>query len=286
MGTWGLNILDTDTSNGVYQDFMEMYAIDTPIKEINKSIFEENQCSIHDKYDCNNFWFGLALAQWETMTLEDSVYNKVEEIITSGNDLKIWEELDASSADLKRRKKELNKFLVKISKVRKRPIAKKSIKIEPIFKKGDCLVFKLNNGNYGGCVILESVNDLNDQFGYGKNLVAVTRMNSTELPTENCFFKQEILKINYCETTVENARLKIIWYTPDLFKKNYRHLFTKVGQISVERKYCYSDNEFWGGAGWHMIKEYTDKQFEHEKLGTEKPYHSHTIKSAIEKKIE
>ena len=99
---------------------------------------------------------------------------KVSSIVKSGQDLKLWEELNGNANDLKKRKKVLDDFLEKISspneKIKKR---KKIIIRQPIFKKGDCLTFQLQNGNYGGVLVLEAEHGTE----LGLNMLAVTTLN-------------------------------------------------------------------------------------------------------------
>ena len=56
MGAWGTKILDNDTANGIYSEFMELYADELPIEEIIATIIDSNQSDIEDYYEKNNFW--------------------------------------------------------------------------------------------------------------------------------------------------------------------------------------------------------------------------------------
>lgn len=69
----------------------------------------------------NNSLFGLALAQWETKSLDPTVYKQVKEIIETDNDLEVWKGLGADNKSIEKRKKELDKFLTQISTERQKP---------------------------------------------------------------------------------------------------------------------------------------------------------------------
>src|SRR5690606_16119900 len=123
--------------------------------EITKRLIDENQETINIEEDAPNFWFAIANAQWECKALDKEVFLKVEHIINSGEDIRIWKELDASPADLKTRDKVLNKFLSKLQTEKDKPRKRTKKKLyNSIFKKGDSLVYKMDNGNYGGAYVL------------------------------------------------------------------------------------------------------------------------------------
>ena len=189
----------------------------------------------------------MALAQWETMSLDKETLLKVESIVTSCDDLKIWKELDADERTLERRSKQLLSFIEKLNSKRKRAKLRSSIKIKPVFKKGACLTFKLSNGNYGGCVVLEA--DETKGFEYGRNLVAVTRINSASEPTLNDFNKSEVLIENYNPKTLEHARKQIVWFLPDFYKSRYSNIYWIVGELKIDTTFSVNDREFFSSAG-------------------------------------
>ena len=103
MGTWNTSIKGNDASSDIYLDFFDSYNDGKSPEEISKKLFADYQEVLDNPQDCNNFWFALALAQWETKSLDEKVYKKVKEIIESGKDLKVWEELGADKKDIKKR---------------------------------------------------------------------------------------------------------------------------------------------------------------------------------------
>lgn len=210
MGTWGTGIKSNDTSGEIYDEFFKLYNDGKSVKEISEKLITENRELIEDKYDSNNFWFALALCQWECKQLETSLFEKVKEIIESKTDLVIWKELDATDADIKEREIELNKFQTKLQTERK--VAKKIIKTKyynSIFIKGDCFIFKMTDGNYGGAFVL--TDEQNTEIG--ANFIALTDISKTEKP------KIEDFK----EAKVYIRR-----------EKDVNHFFAKFGKIKIE----------------------------------------------------
>lgn len=105
MGTWGVGIKSNDTSADIYDDFFNLYNDGKSVKEISEKIINKHKNLIDNKYASNDFWFTLALCQWECKQLDSSLFEKVKDIIESKNDLLIWKELDATDSDIKKRKK-------------------------------------------------------------------------------------------------------------------------------------------------------------------------------------
>lgn len=267
MGIWNTSIKGNDASSDIYSDFFDSYNDGKSPEEISKKLLTDYQEVLDNPQDCNNFWFALALAQWETKSLDEKVYKKVKEIIESGKDLKVWEELGADKKDIKKRKDVLDKFLVTIQTEKEKARLPKKIKAkDPIFKTGDCLTFKLKNGNFGGALVIGS--DFESKYGY--NLVASTRINQKEKPNLNDFEKADVLIVNYAKW--DNYE-RVSWYLPKYFKKEYIDLFEIVGNIKVDKAYkvneMYDFKVMYSG-DWINIIEDIDRQFEHE-LTNKKP---------------
>jgi hypothetical protein len=261
MGTWNTSIKGNDASSDIYSDFFDLYNDGKNPEEISKKIFVDYQEVIDNPHDCNNFWFALALAQWETKSLDKEVYKKVKEIIESGSDLKVWEELGSGTKDIRKRKEVLDNFLVKIQTEKDKARLPKKIKVkEPIFKTGDCLTFKLKNGNYGGAVVIGS--DFESNYGY--NLIASTRINQKNKPSLTDFEKAEVLIANYANWDNDE---RFTWFLPKYFKKEYFDLFLMVGNIKIDKAYKVNlmyDFKVMYSSNWLNIIEDIDRQFEYE----------------------
>jgi hypothetical protein len=216
-----------------------MYNSGLDVAEITENILSTNVELQSDYEDKHSFWFALAKAQWECGALDVNVYEKVKSIIQSGDDLKLWIELNGTSQDAEKRKKVLEDFLEKISlpaaKIKKR---KKLVIRTPVFQKGDCLVFKLVNDNYGGALVLEAEQDTE----LGMNMLAVTTMNQSTQPAiedfENAYIlteRQEVFPGTYGESEC------VIWCYAQFYKKAQTK-FHVIGQIKVSKQYNSKDH--------------------------------------------
>lgn len=280
MGAWGNGVMDNDTSSNIYEDFMELFNEGQDPNIVSEKLLHENQELIENPDDCNNFWFALAFAQWETKSLNSVVFDKVKDIIESENDLTVWRELDADEADIKKRKIVLQKFLEKLQSERKRPKARQKSKVviaSPIFPKGTCLTFKLDNGNFGGAIVLEGHE--NAKFG-GNNYIATTRINQSIKPTINDIEKSELLINNFFPSS--DPRGEIMWYSSDSYNE-YDGLFEIIGHLKVNKKYHYGGIGTRETAGWEYIKINVDRQIEFEKTN-QKPANILLVKDYIKKK--
>ena len=121
MGTWNTKINGNDTFQDIYQNFFDLYNQGQNPTDISKQIQDDFAEMFIDYDDKNNSLFGLALAQWETKSLDPTVYKQVKEIIETDNDLEVWKGLGADNKTIEKRKRELDKFLTQISTEREKP---------------------------------------------------------------------------------------------------------------------------------------------------------------------
>jgi len=282
MGAWGTAIKDNDAFADVYDEFFDLYNKGGEPETISKEIVDNNWEILEIEEEKHNLWFALALAQWETKSLDTKVLSTVEEIVTSGADLKIWLDLGANEQDIKKRKVALDKFLEKLKSERPKAKARKRIKTKtPIFSNGDCLVFKMKNGNYGGAVVLAT--DTKPETAC--NLVATTRLNQKNKPLPTDFENAEVLICNFGQW---EDKADINWYFPDLYGKHYSDTYEIVGKIPVELIYEANNYEGKGylfkpswTAGWSMNND-AERQFESE-FTKAKPLKKITVKQLIKK---
>jgi len=115
MGNWSNRIDGNDTFQDIYRAFFDLYNQGKDPNEVSEQIQEDFAAMFEDYDDRNNSLFGLAFAQWETKSLDSSVYKKVKEIIETGADLEVWKGLGADVKTIKQRQTLLDKFLIKIS---------------------------------------------------------------------------------------------------------------------------------------------------------------------------
>jgi hypothetical protein len=105
MGAWGTGISSNDTYSDIYEEFIDLYNDGGSVTQITEHLINNNQETINLPEDATNFWFAIANAQWECKELDKYILQKVEEIVNTGEDLRIWKELEATESDLKAREK-------------------------------------------------------------------------------------------------------------------------------------------------------------------------------------
>lgn len=174
-------------------------------------------------------------------------------------------------------KKKLEDFLFKISTEKSKPKTRKKQKFPPpIFLTGDCLTFQLQDGNYGGAVVL------GDDQTYGFNLVITTRINQPETPTQKDFENSEVLFKTFASWKDEP---EVTWLMPYQYKKYADGLLTVIAKIQVYRKYDPNDRSFKAtySSMWLQIIEAANKQFEHE-VTNRKSVKRLTVKELIRNK--
>jgi len=271
MGAWGTAISSNDTYADIYSEFFDLYNDGLDVKEISNNLISNNQETINDPEDSNNFWFALAKAQWECKQLDKDLLQRVKNIIETGADLEVWLQLDADEKDIKKRKTVLDKFLVGLQseKPKAKPRKKKIIR-QPIFEKGDCLTFILANGNYSGAVVIEAIKDTE----YGHNLICSTRINQPTKPTKKDFENAEVLFLNFANWgEVQHVK----WYH-SIHHKAIAHLIEIVDHLEVQLNYDNSTSKF-GYVGnfslWFI--EIANNQFESERT-KQRPIKRRTIK--------
>lgn len=259
MGAWGTGITSNDTYADVFGVFFDLYNDGVDVAEASAKLIKQNQETIGDPDDANNFWFALAKAQWECGQLDSDLLRRVSLMIESGSDIDVWRRLDASEGDIRKRAKVLAAFLEKLKSENAMPrIRKKKAIKQPPFEKGTCLAFKLSNGNYGGAVVIEAV----AMEGFGLNLVASTRLNQQTLPNAHDFSSAEVLLLNF--VTYQDEPM-INWKYSIRFRKD-KDLFIKIGKIDVSTSYDPNDSsKFSYGGLWSSIVEVASLQFESEK---------------------
>lgn len=234
MGSWGTGISSNDIFEDTKDEFFELYNEGHEPKDISKRLIGSNQEIVNDYEEANNFWFALALCQWECKSLEPKILERITQIIESGTDIKLWEELGTEKSELTKRKKVLEKFLEKLNSEKKNPKRrKKKIYRDSIFKKGDCLSVLLSNGLFGAAFVLES----EKQTEYGLNLIALCDYISDKAPKVEFFENANVLisKRQDSPDTYKDYPL-VSWYMAPHFKANEIDLRI-IGSIEVKKSY-------------------------------------------------
>lgn len=246
MGTWGTGISSNDVYEDISYEFFDLYNRGMDVSDITEHLIKENQELINSHEDQNNFWFTIAKSQWECKVLEPEIFNRVIIIVETGKDIELWKELDASQSDLSKRQNVLENFLQKLSVEKKTPKKRKVKKlIDAVFEKGDCLIFKLNDFNYGGAFVLEA--EKNTEFGL--NLICYLDINQKGKPSLNDFEKAQVIvtkKIEF-DFSLSDEKLKsfeekvtdnpeVCWHYASQYKKSEVFL-ELVGNLEVSITY-------------------------------------------------
>ncbi|WP_020526461.1 hypothetical protein [Flexithrix dorotheae] len=256
MGYWGTGISSNDTFEDIREDFFAFYNEGQEVKEITNHLINSNKEILEDNEEINNFWFALALCQWECKSLEAKLLNRVTEIITSGKDIELWKELGAKQSEITKRKKALTNFLIKLNSERKTPRKRKKIKlIDSIFEKGDCLGINLSNGHFGALYVLES----EEQTEYGFNLIAICDYFKKQPPNLDYFKYGNILISKYQEfpgTFKDDPLIK--WFMAVNFETSDID-FEKVGSIPTSKiftkDHIYNSYSHWTNIPDHIVRQ-------------------------------
>lgn len=257
MGAWGTGISSNDTYGDIYDQFIDLYNEGLSVSEITEKLIKENRETINIEEDATNFWFAIANGQWECKELDKNVLLKVETIIENGEDLRIWKELDASSADLKAREKALTKYLAKLQTEKDKPRKRTKKKLyNSIFKKGDCLTYKMDNGNYGGAFVLT------DEQGsqVGTNYIAITTIDKSSKPIIDDFKNAEVYIKRVNEISFKGTEMQHDWVDQPqiggfsaLLFKNHNVDIEIIGQLRIFKEYkIKTDRQI--GFGWVVLK--------------------------------
>lgn len=256
MGTWGTGISSNDTYADVYDEFADLYNEGFSVPVITSKLIAKNQETINTQQDSANFWFAIANAQWEYKELDPEILSKVKHIILSGEEIKNWHELGATSTDVKAREKALAKFLVKIqtNKANAKKRTKKKL-YDSLFEKGDCLTYIMNNGNYGGALVLT---DEKNTIA-GVNVIAFTTIDQPNKPILTDFTNSHIYIQRVKQISINKDKLVENWVdTPqigDMYALAYKDTIIKieiVGKLPIYKEYKNPTNSRIG-FGWIQL---------------------------------
>lgn len=117
MGSWGTGILQDDTAQDVYQDYLERVDAGKTHSGILASLRKSWAGAISDSDDGPSFWQAVACAQWECGALSRKVLAKNVKLVKAGAGLERWIESGLAT----KRRKVLRAFLRKLRKPNPRP---------------------------------------------------------------------------------------------------------------------------------------------------------------------
>lgn len=244
MATDGVKIIDGDLARDIYDQIMDLYDSDANIETIKKEVpFVKDDYGPDADFYHEIFVTVYALAFWEIGEMTDNILNEVKRVIDLKAGVKAWTEECNENAG-KKRQKELDKLLKKISepnpKIRKR---KKYKLIKNFyFQPDDVLAFELSDKNYRA-VLCAKVTQHRGQCTY--DLVATTykgKMKPTINDLKDCFIAGRKIGSGYDAKTTLSYQPNVdeIWrYAKQdnfFFGLSY-HLVTHKDIVSFKDKF-------------------------------------------------
>ena len=175
--------------------------------------------------------------------------------------MELWKEQEATDEDLKKRKKALEQFIKKISIEKETPKNRKQNKSAkpPLFNKGDCFIFKMSNGRYGGAVVLDEVYKGMTNYNY----IARTKINMEDKPNIDDFINAEIIVIPFQNgEEVEDIRT----YFPSELKGGLS-LIEVVGNLSI--RFRRNVGGTWGSCNYKEFVSFAESCLSHFQMGNE-----------------
>ena len=162
----GPKIIDSDLANDVYGEFMELYDSGKTIDDIKKQIEKNWKKEDLDEDEFEIFITTYALALWEIGGLSKEIRDEVKATIEKGVGVSMWKE-ENEEEYAEKRKKILEKFILKISEPKKK-IRSRIKKKEPkdfIFQPDDIVLHKQDDGTFIA-LFVASTYQFGSSFGY------------------------------------------------------------------------------------------------------------------------
>jgi hypothetical protein len=150
MATDGVEIIDGDLARDTYGKIMDLYDSGVEIDTIKREVpFVQEEYGPDTDFYHEIFVTTYALAFWEIGEITSHMLDEVKRVIAFGAGVRIWNQ-EAGEAEGKKRQKELDKLLTKISapnlKIRNRK--KHNIVKNLYFERDDVLALQLASGNF------------------------------------------------------------------------------------------------------------------------------------------
>ena len=110
-----MKVDENDAFSSVYQEFFEWFNSGANPAQASAFVLETLEENFEDEEESVPSWYGLALAQWETKSLDPQLLAKVVSFLESGADRKLMRDLGANPDQLAEREAHLRAFIDKIS---------------------------------------------------------------------------------------------------------------------------------------------------------------------------
>lgn len=254
MGQIGKDILDNDEAQDIHYLYFEKYNAGKTTSEI-ESCFKLNYSDYFAKEiieENSNFWFGHAMAQWETKALSPFVKNMVNKIVSQDIEAASWE------GNFLERKNHLKKFIKKIStekKTAKKPVKQRLFKAP--FLKGDVVTSPIDETKWGIMLCLANSEGLQKM---GKCLFAVTTIEKDSPGTMEDVISARINNESgdddFCS---EISCSDLSSLSAELGEYEELEKLIKIGTVNVERTF---NMEIYPSKGWGnpLESKYSDSE--------------------------
>jgi hypothetical protein len=250
----GTKIVDSDAAHDIYNEFIDLYDAGVDIVEIKKKC-EMWRNDVFDEVEFEIFITTYALALWETGNLTEEILYETQKTVASGASVKMWLE-ESGEGDAKKREKELEKFLQKISTQKSKPRKRKKYKqiTNFLFEIDDIVTFQLQDKSYRAAILLNI-------FQYrGKCIYQFTPTSyiQTEKPTESvikdCFLFVRKIGSGFDRKTIQKMQpgIEKFWASDTSFSIPFTIGFALDG---IEHKDLLNFKEKFEVAGKARIKD-------------------------------
>lgn len=230
MGAWGTGVLSDDTVRDVIADYINLFNRGNSAEAARQQILRSYGSSVSDPDEGPLVWIGIAKAQWDCGQLESEVLNKIRLVVRDDLGLDRWVEQGPKLLNL--RKLALRQFLAKLEIENPRPRKpRKAIKRKTIFESGDCVAYRMEDGDWGAILVLQTPRYSDDPYveTYGTNLAVVLRYKHASLPSLDIFQRREWLVLTHHSW----KRKTVVCNVSALRFRSVKDRFKVVGRVSL-----------------------------------------------------
>lgn len=218
-----MGITQSDEYCEIYERFIEEYDTGKPLLNIKMDILDEYLTEFDEKDGVlHDIYFAIGKAEWMCGGISPDIFEKISQIIKSGENITFYKELEATEHDLKLRQKNLDKFLNSLSTPRgktkkRRTPTEKYIELAkpklPPFLPGDIFAYEIG-GRYRLLCFISRKRLYSTYAAY----CYVWEKFYDHIPLIEDLFHENILPIGYftAETFPDTDKLKLIGNNSDM----------------------------------------------------------------------
>lgn len=244
MGTWGTAVDANDSFQDAGGLFDHHVKRQQSVEAATAAVLKSYSDFLDDFDEGPSILFAIVDRQWTYGKVDPELLDRIR---ADRFGLENWQE--APPADLKKREKDVKKFIAKVSV--DNPSPKKIPKIvrrKPKFTPGDCLAYELPDGRFAAAYVL-ATNDSDPE--YGRDMVVVMDYLDAEPPELKLFQDRKWLYLNHGSW---DGQLDCSWYGPEGFRKIGKRI-SLIGTVPVRKKDPKNVNSFkcWEGLAYQVL---------------------------------